>query len=116
VNSIFNLEKKISENRLVRKVMRSFPKGFRPKFTAIEKTKDLDTMKIEELVSSLQTYKLTLTQPKKKTLTLKNMKEEASNTFGQESIDDEDLTLIAKWFKKTFRPSNCESRKPSQTG
>ncbi|XP_042950195.1 uncharacterized protein LOC122282303 [Carya illinoinensis] len=40
---------KILENRVVRKVLRSLPERFRPKVTAIEESKDVDTMRIEEL-------------------------------------------------------------------
>ncbi|XP_022897819.1 uncharacterized protein LOC111411529 [Olea europaea var. sylvestris] len=60
VNSSFNLGERIPESKTVRKVLRSLPKRFRPKVTAIEESKDLDTVKIEELVGSLQTYELTI--------------------------------------------------------
>jgi hypothetical protein len=42
------------------KILRSFPKRFRIKVTTIEESKDLEEMKIEELVGSLQTYELSL--------------------------------------------------------
>lgn len=71
VNSSFNLGEKVTENRIVRKVMRFLPERFIPKVTAIKETKDLDTIKIEELVGSFQTYELVLPQPKKNTLALK---------------------------------------------
>jgi len=38
------------------KDLRSLPERFRIKVTTIEESKDLDSMKIEELVGSLQTY------------------------------------------------------------
>uniref|UniRef100_A0A2N9HDR0 ABC-type xenobiotic transporter n=1 Tax=Fagus sylvatica TaxID=28930 RepID=A0A2N9HDR0_FAGSY len=60
------LGEKIPEQRIVRKVMRSLPERFRPKVIAIEESKDLDCVKIEELVGSLQTYELTLPHPKNK--------------------------------------------------
>lgn len=42
VNSSFNLGKKIPESRMVRKIMRSLAKQFRPKVTTIEESrKDL---------------------------------------------------------------------------
>ncbi|XP_042944615.1 uncharacterized protein LOC122278499 [Carya illinoinensis] len=49
VNSRFNLGDRIPENRVVRKVLRSLPERFRPKVTAIEESKDVDAMRIEEL-------------------------------------------------------------------
>ena len=38
----------------------SLPKRFRPKVTIIEENKDVDSIRINELVSSLQTYAMTL--------------------------------------------------------
>jgi hypothetical protein len=66
VNCNFNIGEKIPEQRIVRKVMRSLPERFRPKVIAIEESKDLDCVKIEELVGSLETYELTLPHPKNK--------------------------------------------------
>ena len=47
-------------------LLASLPKRFRPKVIAIEESKDLDCVKIEELVGSLETYELTLPHPKNK--------------------------------------------------
>ncbi|XP_022889006.1 uncharacterized protein LOC111404428 [Olea europaea var. sylvestris] len=49
VNSSFKLGERIPESKIVRKVLRPLPERFRPKVIAIEKSKDLDTVKIEEL-------------------------------------------------------------------
>ena len=49
-----NLEEKIEDAKVVRKILRSFPKNFRAKITAIEESKDLDEIKIQELIGSLQ--------------------------------------------------------------
>lgn len=65
MNSSFNLGERIPEVKIVGKILRSLLERFRPKVTAIEKSKDLDSIKIEELVRSLQTRELTLAQPKK---------------------------------------------------
>jgi hypothetical protein len=75
VNSSFNLREKIPKNIIVRKNMRSLLKRFRLKVTAIEESKYLDTMMVEELVGSIQTYKLSLPQPKRNNMALKNARE-----------------------------------------
>ncbi|XP_022876707.1 uncharacterized protein LOC111394889 [Olea europaea var. sylvestris] len=48
VNLSFNLGEKILEPKIVRKILRSLPECFRPKVTAIEESKDIDTIKVEE--------------------------------------------------------------------
>ena len=55
-----NLGEKIEDANVVRKILRSLPKSFRAKVTAIKESKDLDEIKIQELVGSLQTYELGL--------------------------------------------------------
>lgn len=69
-NPSFNFGEKILDVKIVKnkKIMRSLFEWFRPKVSTIKESKDLDTMKVEELVGSLQTYKLTLPQPKKVSL------------------------------------------------
>jgi hypothetical protein len=59
-NSMINLGKKISAAKLIKKILRSLPKRFRIKITTIKESKDLDNMRIEELVGSLQTYEFSL--------------------------------------------------------
>jgi len=70
-----SLGKPISDVKLIRKILRPFPERFRIKVTTIEESKDLEEMKIEELVGSLQTYELSLPLVKKlKTIALKASK------------------------------------------
>jgi uncharacterized coiled-coil DUF342 family protein len=74
-NSMVSLGKSVSDVKLIRKILRSLPECFRIKVTTIEESKDLDEMKIEELVGSLQTYELSLPLVKKvKTIALKASK------------------------------------------
>jgi RNA-binding protein YhbY len=74
-NSMVSLGKPISDVKLIRKILRSLPKRFMIKITTIEESKDLEEMKIEELVGSLQTYELSLPPVNKlKTIALKASK------------------------------------------
>ena len=50
-----NLGEKIEDSKVVRKIMRYLLESFRAKVTAIEERKDLDEIKILELIGSLQT-------------------------------------------------------------
>jgi hypothetical protein len=58
VNLSFNLGERIPESRIVRKVLGSLPKRFRYKVIAIKECRDLDSVKIDELVGSLKAYEL----------------------------------------------------------
>ena len=60
VVSKFNLREKTEDSKIVRKILRSLPKSFRAKVTEIEESKDLDDIKVQELIGFLQTYKLSL--------------------------------------------------------
>ena len=71
-----NLREKIEDNNIVRMVLRSLPESFLTKVTTIEESKDLDEIKIQELVGSLQTYELGLPYHKSsKSLALKTINE-----------------------------------------
>lgn len=58
-NSTINLGKKVLYAKMVRS------KWFRPKVIAIKESKDLEFMRVEELVGSFQTNEHTLPQSKK---------------------------------------------------
>ena len=60
VVSKFNLGEKTEDSKIVRKIFRSLPQSFRAKVTAIEESKDLDDIKVQELIGSLQTFELSL--------------------------------------------------------
>ena len=53
VNLAFNLGETIPEPKIVRKVLRSLPKRFHAKITAIEESKDIDKIPLTELVGTL---------------------------------------------------------------
>ena len=52
VVSKFNLGEKMGDSKIVRKILRSLPESFRVKVTAIEESKDLDDIKVQELIGS----------------------------------------------------------------
>ena len=65
VNSSFNLGEPIPNSKVVRKILRSLRKRFRPKVTTIVESKDIDSMRVDELVGSIQTYEMTLPSSQK---------------------------------------------------
>ncbi|GAA0150057.1 hypothetical protein LIER_09081 [Lithospermum erythrorhizon] len=84
-NESFLLGEPMSNERLIRKVLKTLPKKFAPKVTAIEEAQDLTTMSLDELIGNLDTFEMSLTEgesSKKKGITLKASSEDA---------DDEEL-------------------------
>ncbi|KAK5835007.1 hypothetical protein PVK06_010689 [Gossypium arboreum] len=50
--------------KLVRKVLRSLPKRFNIKVTFVEEAKNIEAMRIDELIGSLQTFEINLEEAK----------------------------------------------------
>ena len=93
-----NLGEKIEDAKVVRKILRSLPKSFRAKVIAIEESKDLDEIKIQELIGSLQTYELRLPPHKSsKSLALKTISERMGDSFDEDDVEKE-VAFLAKKF------------------
>ena len=60
INCSFNLGEPIPDSKVVRKILRSILERFRPKVTIIEERKDIDSIRVDELVCSIQTYEMNL--------------------------------------------------------
>ena len=83
-----NLREKIEDANVVRKILRSLPKSFRAKVTAIEESKDLDEIKIHEPIGSLQTYKLGLPSHKSsKSLALKTITKRMDDSSSEDDME-----------------------------
>ena len=104
----FNLGEKTEDSKVVQKILRSLPESFRAKVTAIEESKDLDEIKVQELIGFLQTYELSLpNQRKSKSLALKTKNErvEAYDLL-DEDVVEKDVAYLAKNFRKFFKFKN----------
>jgi hypothetical protein len=104
-NSMVSLGKSISVVKLIRKILRSLPERFRIKVTTIEESKDLEEMKIEELVASFQTYEYSLPLVRKaKTIALKASKKKNKVLSDEDSDIDEDVVaMLAKNFERFMK-------------
>jgi lipoate-protein ligase A len=101
-NSMVSFGKKISDAKLIKKILRSLPKHFRIKVIFIEESKDLDSMKIEELVESFQTYEYSLPPVKKvKGMAFKVAKSKVSSD--KDSDNEEELAMIANMINKLMK-------------
>jgi hypothetical protein len=50
--------------KMIKKILRLLPVRFIPRIAAITRNQDLETMRVEELIGSLQTFELLLPMPK----------------------------------------------------
>lgn len=75
-NSFDSLGEMMSDEKLVRKILRSLPKRFDMKVTAIEEAQDISSMKVDELIRSLQTFELANGFKKKNMAFISNTDEE----------------------------------------
>ena len=74
------------------------PESFRAKLTAIKESKNLDEIKIQELIGSLQTYELGLPSHKpSKSLALKTITERMDNSTEEDDVEKE-VVFLAKNF------------------
>ena len=87
---------------------------FRAKVTAIEESKDMDEIKIQELIGSLQTYELGLPSHKpSKSLALKTITERMDNSTKEDDVI-KDVAFLAKNFRRFLKMKN--SGKPFSKG
>ena len=104
VNSSFNLGKPIPDFKVVRKILRSLLDIFRPKVTTIEKSKDIDCIRVDELVDSIQTYKMTLPNSHKlKDSTFKTSENEENDIEMPYEVTNNELTHMAKRIKRAMK-------------
>ncbi|KAH9802698.1 hypothetical protein KPL71_001497 [Citrus sinensis] len=112
VNTLGALGKTFSNSEKVKKIIRSLPKEWRPKRTAIEEAKDLNVLPIDDLIGSLISYEEDLAaekghEEKKKNIALKASKRESDE---ESEMDDEELAMLARRFRKFYKKNN-EQRK-----
>jgi hypothetical protein len=107
-----SLGKSISDVKLIRKILRSLPERFRIKVTTIEESNDLEEMKIEVLVGSLQTYEYSLPPVRKaKTIPLKASKKKTKVSSDEDSNIDEDVVaMLAKNFERFMKNNKFKKK------
>ena len=112
VNSSFNLGEPISDQKVIKKVLRSLPERFQSKVIAIEEHMNLNELPVEELVGNLQTFAENHYSDKKsKGIALMSSKanndDESDNDF-----DDVELgPLFVKKFKKYLNNNKTNLKK-----
>ena len=110
-----NLREKIEDAKVVKKILRSLLESFHAKVTAIEESKDLDEIKIQELIGSLQTYELGLPSYKSsKLLALKTINKRMDDSFEEDDVEKE-VAFLAKNFQKFLKMKTVGSRSAKES-
>ncbi|KAI4379930.1 hypothetical protein MLD38_006166 [Melastoma candidum] len=100
VDALTHLSKYYTNSELVRKVLRILPKSWEAKKTAIEEAKDLSTLQLDQLMSSLMSYEMERTSQsdvKRASVAFKASEEPIEDSDNEAEIDlDDELAMIAK--------------------
>ena len=110
VNSTYNLSEIYDQPKIVRKILRSLTEDFRPKVTAITESKDVDSIPVDELVRSLQSYELDRPKTSKsKTMALKSVDDVEVNGFDDE-LSAIEIAYLTKNFRNFLRNNNIRAK------
>ena len=110
VNSAYNLGEIYDQPKIVRKILRFLTKDFRSKVTAITESKDVDSIPVNELIGSLQSYKLDLSKTNKsKSMALKSIDDVDRNRFDYKLFATE-IAYLTKNFRNFLRNNNKRAR------
>ena len=110
INSAYNLGEIYDQPKIIRKILRSLTENFRPKVTVITESKDVDSIPIDELVGSLQSYEMDLPKTSKsKSIALKSVDDVEVGGFDDE-LSATEIAYIAKNFRNFLRNNNRKAR------
>jgi hypothetical protein len=109
------LGEKMSDEKLVRKILRSLPKRFAMKVTAIEESQDISNMRVDELIGSLQTFEMGMcdgSEKKAKSITFKSNTKEEEEEGGPDIDEDlaDDVAMLGRQFNKLVKKMDERSK------
>ena len=105
LNESYALGEPISDSKVVRKILRSLPSRFKGKVCAIEESKDIDNLPLDELVGNLQTHEDGFESAKKTNLAYNTFEERGDQGEPAEvpTAEKNELSLLTQQFKKYMR-------------
>ncbi|XP_050920158.1 uncharacterized protein LOC127137782 [Lathyrus oleraceus] len=110
VNSSNASGEKMSDEKLVRKILGSMPKKFDMKVTTIDEAQDIYNMKVKELIGSLQTFELVISdrsEKKNKIITFISNSDDEEAQFDME-IDEGISNAIVLLGRQFHKCHGCE--------
>ena len=118
INSLSVLRKTFSNVEINSKILRSLPREWEAKRTAIEEAHDLSKMSKEELLGTLKTHEMVKKQnedSRKRSIALKVSNDDSSSNESDDEIDDDEMAMVARNFKK-FMKFNNKMKKKEEIG
>ena len=110
VNSAFNLSEVYDQPKIVSKILRSLTEDVRPKVIAITESKNVDSIPVDELVGSLQSYESNL--PKTNESKFKALKsvDDVDDCGFDDELSSTEIAYVAKKFRIFLRNNNRRAR------
>ncbi|GJU19448.1 zf-CCHC domain-containing protein [Tanacetum coccineum] len=121
ITSLKALDESFSSKNCVRKFLRALHPKWRAKVTAIEESKNLTTLPLDELIGNLKVYEevikkdVEMVKGKKeqsRSLALKVKKEVSDEDSSSSDSEDEEYAMAVKEFKKFFKRRGRFARQP----
>ncbi|GJY74036.1 retrovirus-related pol polyprotein from transposon TNT 1-94 [Tanacetum coccineum] len=124
ITSLKALDEGFSCKNYVRKFLRSLHPKWRAKVMAIEESKDMTSLSLDELVGNLKVYEVIIKKDSEmvkskreqsRSLALKAKKESSDEESSTSDSEDEEYAMTVKEFKKFFkRRGRCSPRNNNQ--
>ncbi|GJW05987.1 hypothetical protein Tco_1568410 [Tanacetum coccineum] len=117
------LDKGFSSKNYVRKFLRALHPKWRTKVTAIEESKDLTSLSLDELIENLKVYEVIIKKDSEmvkgkreqnRSLALKAKKESSDEDSSTSNNEDEEYAMAARDFKKFFKRQERFVRQPHE--
>ncbi|GKE47448.1 zf-CCHC domain-containing protein [Tanacetum coccineum] len=111
ITSLKALDEGYSSKNYVRKFLRALHPKWRAKVMAIEESKDLTSLSLDELIGNLKVHKMIIKKDskivkekvKRKSLTLKAKKESSNEECSNSGSEDEEYAMAVRDFKKFLK-------------
>ncbi|GJV38540.1 hypothetical protein Tco_1411017 [Tanacetum coccineum] len=123
ITSLKALDEGFSSKNYVRKFFRALHPKWRAKVTAIEESKDLSSLALDELISNLKVHEVVMEKDSEiykgkkkrvKSIALKAKKEFSDDETSTSGSDDEEYAMAVRNFKKFFRRKGKFVRQPRE--
>nr|GEW46575.1 zf-CCHC domain-containing protein/UBN2 domain-containing protein [Tanacetum cinerariifolium] len=121
INSIKALGEGFSSTNYVRKFLKALHTKWRTKVMAIEESKNLTTLSLDELIGNLKVYEVIIKKDSEmvkgkrdqsRSLALKAKKESSDEESSTSNSEDEEYAMVVKYFKKCFKRRGKFVRQP----